>query len=193
MAVGDLFQLNVVGKVHGQTTVNTFYYRIKVQAAGDPRQKLIDCWIAGCHTDYVACLSSEWTTDHFEAAGLQPVLPKVDFFDATPGAVAGVCLPSSVAAVMRRKTLTPGRTGRGRVYLPAIPNSFEDDSKIAVAAQPTYTALGLSLGLDIVDAGWTFTPQHVRRKPALQGLDIDRWTLDSIMRNQRRRQVGVGI
>lgn len=193
MAAGDLYQINVVGQLHGQTTVNTFYYRVSVEGVGDPRQKLIDSWLAHVHPLYADCLSQEWVTLKLESLGLQPILPKIDFADATAGTVLGESLPSSVAAVARRKTLTPGRTGRGRVYLPAVPASFETDSKLTVGSLATYNALTLELGLDISDGGWTFHPQHVRRKPAVQGLEIDRWTMDTVLRNQRRRQVGVGI
>lgn len=192
-AIGDNLQLNVVGQLHGQTTVNTFYYQVTAVGVGDVRFRLTDAWLGTVHDAYRDCCSLEWSTIQIEAAGIQPVLPRVEqVINGLPGTQLGNSLPSSVATVIRRKTLTSGRKGRGRVYMPAVPEDFEDDSAITPAAILVYEALITALSISATTGAWAFGAVHVSRAP-LTAIGIDRWQIDPVLRNQRRRQLGRGI
>lgn len=193
MAIGDVFQLNVIGQLHGQTTVNTFYFRVRIDGGGDPRDALISAWVAGVRAGWLSAANQEWVLARLEASGIQPASPKLERADGVgTGLSLGPCLPSEVTAVIRRKTLEVGRRGRGRVYIPAVSSSFENDSRLSAAGTLAYLALIDVLKVDIMAIGYTFSPQHVSRTP-LSAYPIDRWVVDDVLRSQRRRQPGRGI
>lgn len=74
-------------------------------------------------------------TDEFEAIG-------------TGGLVAGTVttdetLPESSCVVLRRKTNKAGRANRGRVFIPFVPEDFQEASRLVADAIEKYQSLGV--------------------------------------------------
>lgn len=209
MAVGDIFRVAVFGEIHGQQTVNTFYYDITAGGAGSPGVLATslsnailaaDWWAA-----YVDLHSNEWTATKFQIAQVSnagvPILLSPTYeinIDDEVGDYVGESLPTSVALVVKRRTDIPGRRGFGRIFLTGVPVDWEDDSRIDtvnVNFSAAMTALLANINSAIVNGANTFRPGHYMPSMILisRFQPITLWSYDSVLRNQRRRQPGVGI
>jgi hypothetical protein len=209
MAVGDKWRISIIGRVHGQRTMNSFYYSqvggvgIAGLALG---QNLLNAVLAADWWDFYLDLhSNEWSaieattqqyTEFENKYTPQTPLYVHDIVDAAGGYV-GTALPTSVALVIRRRTELPGRAGYGRIYLTGVPQDWEEDSLIDTddvnfsAAIVGFTA---NINLDLVNAGITWSPRHLSLSLPGGGSSniIREWTYDDVLRNQRRRQIGRG-
>lgn len=196
MAVNDVFQVTVVGAIHAQTTLNVFHYRTS---------------IAGTDTDILGAIantfqtvtSNAWqncTSDEFEIIGyaVQKILPlpisnAFTKFVSVVGLVAGDALPSSMAAVITKRTLLGGAANRGRTYLAGVPLSFEVNSTISNAGLTLIQALGDKLDDNLVTAGNTTLEPVILHRQTNTVTPIKSTLARVVLRNQRRRQVGRGF
>jgi len=207
--IGDTHRVAVIASLHAQETVNTFYY---TQTAG---VGLADLALAATlangilasawWTAYLALHSDEWTAVRFEIAQVSNVGPghgllsptyEIDIVDAD-GTEVSSSLPSSMAFVVRRRTNLPGRRGYGRIYLCGFPVTWEVDSAVNTAHVDFVAAITpflANVNADLINGGITWSPRHY--SPSLDAVRanvIRQWAYDSVLRNQRRRQIGVGI
>lgn len=129
---GEIFQVRPVMRLHDQQVMNVLHFR----ATGGP---VIE-------TDLIGALINCITTVLFPGLSADLTLERVDVKKVSAGAAkeleqtlvadnvgeeAGDCLPSHNAAVVTLRTIVPGRSGRGRMYLPGIPESGQAQSKIS--------------------------------------------------------------
>jgi len=209
MAIGDQWRISIIGRVHGQRTMNSFYYS-QVGGAGlgglALGLNLLNAVLASDWWDfYIDLHSNEWsaveaTTQQYLAVA-NKYTPQTPLYvhDVTDevGGFVGDSLPTSVAFVVRRRTELAGRAGYGRIYLTGFPVTWEDDSLVDTADVNFSAAIvGLlaNINLDLVNAGITWSPRHLGLSlPGGGSANIIReWTYDSVLRNQRRRQIGRG-
>src|SRR5678815_748901 len=119
MPAGDIYSLTVIGLLHSQTVMNVFHYRVTTGTIQDDSPQLITAFRTSCETQWLNCCSSEYQIQGYfcQRAWPKPVLQGFTLSaDFLPGNVAGSSLPSSVAAVMTKRTAFGGRSGRGRTY-----------------------------------------------------------------------------
>jgi hypothetical protein len=144
----------------------------------------------------MAVASSEWTYEYTQIQMISPtryraVVNPVD----TPGQISGGALPSGVCAVIRRTTDRAGRRYQGRIYLPGVPITHEDDSEIAVAKRTLYATFATTMitPLEGMAAGEDYTPVCSLDGAMILAADTIRDAgLDPVLRYQRRRELGVG-
>jgi len=196
VAVNDIYSLIVRGRVHGQATMNVFHYRVNVDGDADDADGLVGAFRTNAENYWLQCCSAEWELTGYICQKIHP-LPVLSAFTQeigfSPGLVEGNSLPSSVAVVMTKRTGMGGRRGRGRVYMPGVPASFEDNSEITDAALQTYDALGARLDTPLTSAiGGVYVPILWNRVLS-EALTIIQYVPRTTLRNQRRRQVGRGI
>jgi len=207
--IGDTYRVAVIASLHGQETINTFYY---TQTAGSGLENLelattlVNGILASAWwTYYLSFHSDEWTCTRMEVAHVSNTGPgsallsptwEIDVTDAD-GTTVSSSLPSSMAFVVRRRTFLPGRRGYGRVYLCGFPVAWEVDSAVntGLAAFVTaWTGLAANINADLTNTGITWSPRHYSPSlGAVRANVIRQWSYDSVLRNQRRRQIGVGI
>lgn len=208
VALQDVFRLAVSARLHGQQTINTFYYQQTAGAgsagfalAANLSQAVLaaDWWPA-----YIDLHSDDWTVEKFAIQQLANTSPngilsptyEIDVVDVV-GTQLGDSVTSSVAVVVRRRTETPGRSGMGRIYLAGFPAQWTLTSRIntdVVAYQQASDEFLANINVDLVNAGLTWSPRHFAAKQAtLKATTIRSWTIDTVLRNQRRRQLGVGV
>jgi hypothetical protein len=196
MAIGDLYQLTVMGRCHGQTILNVLHYAITTEVGITQLTDLVTTFRTTCEAHWRACHSAEYTLDGYLAQKIRP-LPINASYEEGPLVLAGTggaqALPTSVAAVLTKRTDLAGRSYRGRVYLSAIPTTFELDSELTGAALNVYQTLADDLEQILAaGAGNAFTPVLWRRSAEL-ARPITQFVPRQVLRNQRRRQVGRGI
>lgn len=207
MAVLDVFRVAVIGRLHGQQVVNTFYYQQTAGSAGAGFALAANLGNAILAADwwsaYIDLHNEEWTAEKFaiqhianlDPPGILSPTYDIDIVDVA-GTEVGDSVVSSVAVVVRRKTETPGRSGMGRIYLAGFPAAWCTGSRINEVNAAYLAASGAflaSVNTDLVNAGVTWGMRHFAAKQALLKATVIRsWTIDAVLRNQRRRQLGVG-
>jgi hypothetical protein len=145
-------------------------------------------------------VSSEYSCYGIISARIKP-LPRTAGTVTVPvtgaGGVSGSALPSSVALIIRKRTLYAGRAYRGRTYWAGIPVVQENDSVVSAAAQTAWAPVATMMATILTPAainGTTFVwvPVLYSKKTGLTN-QIQSCSLDLNFRNQRRRQVGKGV
>lgn len=202
---GDIMYVTVRGLLHGQRTINTFFFYAPNDSAGveevDAASDFLIAWLAAHGSAYAAPLSNEFTNGTVRCQLLRPngtTVPNrwtyVELpLDEPTGLVVESSLPSVCAAVMRRRTALAGRENRGRFYIPALPVTYERDSTLFPAAYDTLTDAFAPIALTEIttdDVDWkpciTNSPSHTRI------VEVTSVILDDVLRVQRRREVRVG-
>lgn len=135
-SVGDVYEVIIEGRQDGQITDNVFHFEC-VGADTDVLTHLVLVF-AQCFIDnLLPVLSSSWSLERIRWKRLSPTLG-IEQISIPVGAGAGggnaAALPSYCAAVISKRTLTGGRSFRGRTYIAGIPedqttNSVLDTTK----------------------------------------------------------------
>jgi len=141
-AVGDVYEVVIEGRTEGQITDNVFHFEC-VGADSDVLTHLILVFIQCFIDNVLPVLSSSWALERVRWKRVSPTLG-VEQVSVPVGAGAGggnaAALPSYAAAVISKKTLTGGRSFRGRTYIPGIPEDQTINSAIDIS-KPLWAGL----------------------------------------------------
>lgn len=193
--IDDYFRATIVGRLHGQETNTVLHYRETATGAGDASALLAFAVDAAIGVAMRAWASEEWTYGYTMVQKFDPspvLMAAINSENTGPGDVTGSSLPSSVAAVITKRTALAGRSFRGRVFLPGVPSSYELDSELTGAAMTATATLADVMILQKTQGGYTWVP-IVYTKAELAVPQV--WTsylVRSPLRTQRRREVGKG-
>jgi hypothetical protein len=194
----SIVEMQMLGTLHGQRTRNIFHYRYtgSTQLDGPTTlDALMDEFEAEIQTPLRLLLSNEWMNDGVMAQLISPTRYRARFKAvATAGGVVSSSLPSTSCVVLRRKAIASGRQYQGRVFIPGIPTQYEDNSRLGAGVIAGWTAAAdlLKEPLEGGTAVEAFVPTITKIGPATALYDVDIVELDTILRSQRRREVGVG-
>ena len=144
-------QISIQGRVDGQLTVNNRYFEISgggiVVANLQVIVNEVHNWAI---TSLAPQLSEDWTYERTEGRDLSVVDgPVAAASFPTPGGVSGEAAPNNVAACVSLRTGMAGRSGRGRNYLPGIPNSAITLNTL----DSTFMSNIITINLDMIGAG----------------------------------------
>lgn len=124
-SIGDGFQVRVVGSMEGQETNNVLNFAC-ASADSDVEVHLILVLAACFVTHLLPVSSSAWALVKLVWKRVYPTLSN-EFTTIPPGTLTGggaaTALPSFNSAVLSLRTLVGGKSHRGRMYLPGIPES----------------------------------------------------------------------
>jgi len=132
-AVNDLFEVRFNMKLENQVVNNVMHFRC-VGASSDVEVHLI-LVIAACFIDNILPVLTSGLT--FESVSWKKVGPTLGVEsvtvppDAGPGGGSAAALPSYASAVISKRTLTGGRSHRGRMYIAGIPEDQTTGSNIS--------------------------------------------------------------
>lgn len=195
MAVGDIYQVTLEGKLHGQTILNVFHYKLVDEAAGDPSENCALAFDDGPATAIKSALSEEYAIVRVVAQKifpLPPLVPYVSTAKAGNGAIAGNSLPTSVTVNVSKRTAYAGRKYRGRTFLAGVPAGFETDSELNAIGIAGFATTKNAIAATIIQGAWSWKPVLLHRSTNTTD-DILKTDLQIPLRNQRRRQVGKGV
>ena len=140
-APGDKFQVRVVGRMEGQETNNILHFESGTSSdiELDLIIALIECFV----TNILPIASSQWTMEKVVWKRVSPTLGPE--FETTghgmgPGTGDATALPSFNSLVLSIRTAFGGPSGRGRMYLPGIPESATTNSSFN-QANPYWTGV----------------------------------------------------
>lgn len=135
-------RVRILGKLHGQDTVNVLHFSTNtvVNDVTTLDGLILQLMVAvlACVTDQlVGAVTSEWTATGVEATSLYPVLGDPHFQNAPANTVGqlGPCSASFIASLVQVRTGLGGRTHRGRVFLPPPGEANTNVSVLDATAQ----------------------------------------------------------
>lgn len=194
MAVNDIYRVTIVGNLHGQDIQTVLHYRESVTAGANGQPSLAAAVDAAFAANVLTVISSEYTYELTLAQKIYPGIPQFPTANGTgtgTGGVGGGSLPTTVTAVVKKRTTLAGPRYRGRVFQAGIPLSYEFDSTITVAGRIALLNGWSTVLTGLVAGGYTFTP-IIWHKDTLLFDDVNQLAMDLPLRVQRRREVGVG-
>lgn len=109
--------------------------------------------------------------------------------DAGGTPIWSTTLPDAVALIVQRRTATPGRAGRGRIFVPSLWEGFNDDGAIQFGLEGPAEDFAAFMGADQTVGGMTIHARHYSK--SLQDLIvITQCRAMRDFRQQRRREAG---
>lgn len=141
---GQIFEVALEGRQEGQQVMNIMYFRCRT-AVDDIELRLlralVECLLdtfvpaASSTYQYVRCVGKRVSPD------LGPVLEiGTESGDVIQGAAVGDALPTYASVCVNIHTTRGGRVGRGRMFLPAVPEGATSGSFV-VTTQPYWLAI----------------------------------------------------
>jgi len=100
--------------------------------------------------------------------------------------------PDYVAVVIRKRTDSPGKAGRGRWYVGCVSEEYNDTGRLTAPGVTVYDALANALSDDLVTASGTWQNCHLSRSTSVL-VPIVSVETQPIMCTQRRRRLQRGI
>jgi hypothetical protein len=209
MAVGDPFKVALVGGLYGQSIVNVFHYQQSTANTStlSDVESLARAFNDQVVPDVQGAVSEDMQYGTVEARSFVPpggVLLGFDLSIVGNGAGAQPGLPPASAVVIRKRTARLGRKYRGRNYFAGVPaDDVAAGALVTGGGTPTrwgavatamlanivWTAAGSPTFIPVIaalDPSVIVAPVGVRVQP------ITSTFLDTVLRQQRRREIGVG-
>lgn len=203
MAVGDKYELVIVGTALGQQVLNTLGFEQVAVTAGLPQAHLASYWNANLKVSWKPMFSSAYTITGLWVNDVVPGTAaryELAISPAEAGGGGADILPMSCAAVASFRTLLKGRSFRGRQYLGCITETNQADSKVAAGwvtlANTYFTAL---YGAFVTNAvansfAWSIISRESGGAPRTPPIatPVSSWSIKPNFASQRRRSLGVG-
>lgn len=202
---GNVYQVSILGQIENQLTVNNFYFEDNgTPLIATQESDLAVPFQATFVPIFAQSCSNEWQATALRVAVLSspsriPLMKTSGFPFAGIGGVGH--LPTTVAAVINRQTSIRGQSGRGRIYVPAVPLPYvtsPNESTLNAAGVTALTNLANAMLVSVIGANRTYqtalvsrrgtTPQSVTWPTALLIATNARPLLGTI----RRRRIGRG-
>lgn len=193
LSTGDVLQLTLKGRLFGQRTNNTFYYNVASTDGTQDFSHVANQFTVQYETLWSNLVSEDWTSDILTIRRLTPTKTRgVDFATEWVGNVEQPSLPPSTAAVISRWNYGSGQSNRGRIFIAGIPQTFHAAGELTGPAMAILTLLAAEMDDQLEDVpDFSLTPGLFHR--ALNVFEaIDGTTPRSILRQQRRREIGIG-
>lgn len=194
LAVGDLLEVAIVCKADEQYGLNVRHYDVTSVGGNPITVEDVAATIEGeFETAYKVALSSGATYWGVKATRIKPTRsqPAKSFVSRGPGDVAEDLLPRQVAGVIKLKTEVGGRTGRGRAYIPFLPETYNDpdgnpEGAAITALQGIGNLLDDTFPITVGARTGTIRPVLYNRKTGAR-TPVDGFVVRSRWGSQRRR------
>lgn len=124
-ATNDCWQVRVQGRMDGQVTENVLHFKT-LSDTDDIETRLIVVLLSCITTHLIPVLTSAWQLERIVWKQVSPTLGVEHIYTTglpVAGSGAATALPSFASAVLSLRSLQGGRSKRGRMYLPGIPES----------------------------------------------------------------------
>lgn len=199
----NIFLVSVLGVIENQLTINTFAYEDNKAVgapAGNPEAELGAAWRVNVLGSYRACCSADWSVTGIKTSCIN--LPtRIPVFDTGAYPLAGTGatghFPTEVSAVIQRKTVYKGQSGRGRFSLPALPLSAATASALTAGQIATQNTFLTALAGTLTTVNNVFSPALVSRRGVFPNFTYGSALLTAFINNTvlgtvRRRKIGRG-
>lgn len=204
MAIGDVYRVSYHGLLFSQSV--QFGWHFKLLQAGSNPANLAPNVDAALTAAIQAATSSSLTLPSITVESVVVGGPEtITYALAGPpaGGIAGDALPPQDAAVISLHTGFRGKRYRGRYFVPGLAEANIASGLISgaqltnlQALQAAFDAAFASGGTDLHFRAIVYSPENLTAVPPRVGTlktDVTYSVVDTIVRTQRRRQLGRGI
>jgi len=142
-ATGDVYQIKTIGKFEGQVVMNVNYFSLSGSGDADVLTHLVLVWLQCFIDNILPVLPNGYSLEKAVWKKVSPTLgPEFESIPtgSTSGGGSGEWLPSFCAALISLSTTRPGRSGKGRMYIPGIPENASVESFLD-PTEPYWAAL----------------------------------------------------
>lgn len=148
MAVGDVFRVQVFQNVGSELTMNVLHARCTVSETinvVDEADNVAEMAIV-LYDALAAELSEDWrvtaiNVHKLTAPGGVPANFVLGGAESIIGAIEAEIIPSASAVLISHYTSTANRSGRGRTYLPGLPESSQNEGQLVEARYSAIQAI----------------------------------------------------
>lgn len=206
--VSALARVTIGTVTSGQICLNTFDYLWSVPstfasladltALGNAWDSAMDTLLKGVLSPLTALYSIAVAELHYGNAPTYTAL----YAPGTVGTAGATPLPLEIGASLARRGALKGQHGRGRVTMPAVPNTFttpaNDANRLNAAGLAAYVAFANQLIVPLAVGGATWT-HVISTRPVPPGLTVDRaiavsvYNVGVVLGTARTRKEGRGI
>ena len=131
-SINDVYQVRIVGQQEGQETNNILHFSA-ASADADVETHLILVLAACMVNNLIPVMSAQWQMIKLVWKRIYPTLSN-EFTTIPPGTLVGggnaAALPSYASVVLSLRTAQGGRSHRGRMYIPGIPEAVTINSSL---------------------------------------------------------------
>jgi len=188
----------IAGKLFGQRTITTFHYKWTAADAVTELSELQaeDLISAQLIALYRSVTTTDWQANYTRVFCVNPTSLYTSYVKplSGTGTVEPPTLPPANAAVITRRAFFRGPAGRGRVYLPAVASEYSEEGLVTAAGITLYTTLAEAM-IEVIEVGdplGELTPVLWNTSTYVAST-VDAFTVQPVLRVQRRREIGVGI
>jgi len=193
LAPANILEIVVKGRLFGQRTENTFHYYAAVVIGDVTLLDVFTNFAVHFQDEFEAVTTTDWTSDTITVRRITPDPTRaIPFGNGWTGTNDEGTLPPSTTAVISRVSWQQGRRSLGRIFVPAVPNGWHSNGELTVPAMAAYASLAAKMDTSVIEGG-TLTLKPIlwdREGSALR--DIEEAFARKILRQQRRREIGVG-
>lgn len=193
-AINEIYEMRAYTLMGGQAGINVLHFRVAAFAgSGASDVQIADAWNQAIAATLKACMSS---TASFRGVGVRRLKPTLSvetfsILNQGSGGVAGDPLPKQITGISTLRTLTPGRRGRGRIYVPFPAESQNDADQTPTAAYLVvlfnYTSVAIASLLAGINPNTNTLESIVYNRASGTGIPITSFTARDKWATQRRR------
>jgi len=189
---GDVLLVTLKGRLFGQRTNNTFAYYVSIAVA----QVITDFfsqWATDFETVWSNAVSEDWTGDTVTVrrVGINSTRG-IDFSIDWTGQVASPSLPPSTSAVISRFNYGAGPKARGRLFVSGVATTHHLEGQLTNPGLALFALLAAQVDDHVVDGTALDAEPGLFNKETSTFNAIEVATARAILRQQRRREIGVG-
>lgn len=193
-------QVRVEGALDGQLTINDYYFEVSGGGITPTNLNTLTFAVGSWYADQIMPnLSEDFTANQAVGIDLTTATgPVASAPIAVSGSVVSESSPNNVAACVSVRTAQRGRSGRGRNYLPGVPNGQVTlNTMSAPFMNAIIDAYLLLIGAGTFVAGWQYVVLSRQTGGALRptGVAIPVTSVlfvSPYVRSMRSREVGHG-
>jgi len=203
--VGGVIKLAINGRINGQQTVTTFYYRVSggstLGTVVEDLDAAIDMFVTAAAAPYGAFLAAvpvDWTNEFVSGQEVLPALSVARKLPLVDVGTRGASTTPNLSAVVTKGTDLGGRSQIGSWHLPGVANGDQVGGIVDNALLGAMSAFG-SRSLNVltdVASGMILEPVLFHRNAenplASTFTKLTRTIPQDTIRVMRRRTVGVG-
>lgn len=184
------YRLAVKGFLIGQEMVNIFHYAKPDGDPDDVPQELAEAWITSNLPRYLDCLPAGYQASTVTARVVGSTT-QYETNVTAGGSRIGVFSAPQLAPTITWTTRFATRSARGRTYLPGLVGSDVDQGILVVNLLNAMALFADAQLVDLVGPSATFV---FSVHSTLYGTtrDVVSYRVNSVVRTQRRRELGVG-
>lgn len=205
LAIGDVCSLTYESSYAGQQIRYVLHYRVTIAGSSVSPELDLDAMAAnfaapGSNTLTGALQGLHVADFNFDAVSAQRVWPtrtiRMTTLSSFPGILIEAGLPPNTAAVVTKRSLTPGRMGLGSLHLSGVPVSYVTNGEIDAGSIPNYATLLAQLFASRTVPAVTMSIEPGMFNPTFPPAFFSRMfdtILQTTIRVMRRRTVRLGI